>query len=189
MPHELGVAINCSTKSEHIRQIMELEESLQRNIMQAIQEIETTYQGGMASKTGTSICNVDAKAIQGERDRMAQRCHEAERQIELLIEEKSLLQQEVNRLQGEVESYGSPKRLIGDDGQSLGPMLPGSNRYNDLRRQLDTLKEELLQAEAQRDDFKIKSMQLEDEITVLKMKLGDSSVSHELPLKLNLDPF
>lgn len=172
-----GVAINCSEKSEHIRQIMELEESLQRNIMQAIQEIETTYQGGMASKTGTSISSVETKAIQGDRDRLAQKCHEAQRQIELLLEEKSLLQQEVNRLQSEVEAYGSPKGLIGDDGTSLGPMLPGSNRYNDLRRQLDTLKDDLLQAEAQRDDFKIKSMQLEEEIVVLRLKLGDSSVS------------
>lgn len=172
-----GVAINCSTKSEHIRQIMDLEESLQRNIMQAIQEIETTYQGGMASKTGTSIGSIETKTIQVDRDRLAQKCHEAQRQIELLLEEKSLLQQEVNRLQGEVEAYGSPKRLIGDDGTSLGPMLPGSNRYNDLRRQLDTLKEDLLQAEAQRDDFKIKSVHLEEEIVVLRLKLGDSSVS------------
>lgn len=172
----LGVAINCSTKSEHIRQIMELEESLQRNIMQAIQEIETTYLGAMASKTGASITTVDTKAVQGDRDRLAQRCHEAERQIEILLDEKLLLQQEVSRLQGEVESYGSPNRLIGDDGQSLGPMLPGSNRYNDLRRQLDALKDDLLQAEAQRDDFKIKSIQLEEEIVGLKFKLGGSSV-------------
>lgn len=155
---------------------MELEESLQRNIMQAIQELETTYQGGMASKSGSSI-SFDAKSVQEERDRLAQKCHEAERRIALLLEEKSLLQQEVNKLQGELESSESPKGLIGDDGSSLGPMLPGSNRYNDLRRQLDSLKEDLLQAEAQRDDFKIKSIHLEEEIVVLKVKLDESSVS------------
>lgn len=155
---------------------MELEESLQRNIMQAIQELETTYQGGLASKSGASI-SFDAKSVQEERDRLAQKCHEAERRIALLLEEKSLLQQEVNKLQGELESSESPKGLIGDDGTSLGPMLPGSNRYNDLRRQLDSLKEDLLQAEAQRDDFKIKSIHLEEEIVVLKVKLDESSVS------------
>lgn len=157
---------------------MELEESLQRNIMQAIQELENTYQGAMASKSGASISNFDAKTVQEDRDRLAQRCHEAERQIALLIEEKSSLQQELNRLQRDIESHGSPKgAIIDDDGTSLGPLLPGSNRYNDLRRQVDALKEELLQAEAQRDDFKIKSVQLEEEVVSLRIKLDDTSVS------------
>lgn len=162
---------------EYIRQIMELEVSLQRNIMQAIQELESSYQGTMASKA-SSISNFDTKSIQEDRDRLAQKCHEAERQIALLHEEKSLLQQELNKLQREVEGYGSPKgTTIGDDGTSLGPMLPGSNRHNDLRRQIDALKEELLQTEAQRDDFKIKSMQLEEDLVILRLKLDESSVS------------
>lgn len=162
---------------EYIQQIMELEESLQRNIMQAIQELESSYQGSMASKT-SSISNFDAKSIQEDRDRMAQKCHEAERQIALLLEEKSQMQQELNKLQREIDVYENPKgALLGDDGTSLGPMLPGSNRHNDLRRQIETLKEELLQTEAQRDDFKIKSMQLEDELVVIRLKLDESSVS------------
>lgn len=157
---------------------MELEESLQRNIMQAIQELETSYQGSMASKTGSSI-NLDAKSIQEDRDRLAQKCHEAERQVELLVEEKSLLQQELNKLQRELEGSENLKgAIIGDDGTSLGPMLPGSNRTNDLRRQIETLKEELIQAEAQRDDFKIRSMQVEEQLVVLRLKLDESSVSN-----------
>lgn len=162
---------------EHIRQIMELEESLQRNIMQAIQELEASYQGSIASKA-SSISNFDMKCVQEDRDRLAQKCHEAERQIAMLLEEKSLMQQELNKLQREVDGYENPKsNLIGDDGTSLGPMLPGSNRHNDLRRQIETLKEELLQTEAQRDDFKIKSIQLEEEVVVLRLKLDESSVS------------
>lgn len=160
----------------HIRQFMELEESVQRNIMQAIQELETTYQGAMASKSA-SISNFDAKTVQEDRDRLAQKCHEAERQVALLLEEKSSIQQELNRLQRELDSHGNPKgAIIDDDGTSLGPMVPGSNRYNDLRRQVETIKEELLQAEAQRDDFKIKSVQLEEEVVSLRIKLDDNSV-------------
>lgn len=170
----LGCAVNCPTKMDHIRQIMELEVSLQRNIMQAIQELETSYQGSMASKS-SSISNFDTKE---DRDRLAQKCHEAERQIAMLLEEKSVMQQEINKLQREVEGYESPKsNTIGDDGTSLGPMLPGSNRHNDLRRQIETLKEELLQTEAQRDDFKISKMQLEEELVVMRLKLDESSVS------------
>lgn len=162
---------------EYIRQIMELEVSLQRNIMQAIQELESSYQGTMASKA-SSISNFDTKTIQEDRDRLAQKCHEAERQIGLLQEEKSQMQQELNKLQREIEVYENPKgAMIGDDGTSLGPMLPGSNRHNDLRRQIESLKEDLLQTEAQRDDFKIKSMQLEEDLVVLRLKLDESSVS------------
>lgn len=171
-----GCAINCSSKLDHIRQIMELEESLQRNIMQAIQELESSYQGAMASKA-SSISNFDTKSIQEERDRLAQKCHEAERQIALLLEEKSQMQQELNKLQRDVDVYENPKgALIGDDGTSLGPITSGSNRHNDLRRQIDALKDDLLQTEAQRDDFKIKSIQLEEELVVLRLKLDESSV-------------
>lgn len=107
---------------DHIRQIMELEESLQRNIMQAIQELESSYQGSMASKA-SSISNFDTKSIQEDRDRLAQKCHEAERQIALLLEEKSQMAQELNKLQREVEVYENPKgAIIGDDGTSLGPI-------------------------------------------------------------------
>lgn len=155
---------------------MELEESLQRNIMQAIQELETTFSGSMAS----SISNFDLKTLQEDRDRLAQSKHEADRQIALLIEEKALLLQEVNRLQQEVESFEQPRSgLIGDDAQSLGPVAPGSQRFTELRRQLDTLKEDLLQAEAQRDDFKIKSIQLEEELVVMKMKQDETNVSNK----------
>lgn len=165
---------------DHIRQIMELEESLQRNIMQAIQELESSYQGSMASKA-SSISNFDIKTNQEDRDRLAQKCHEAERQIAILLDEKSQMQQELNKLQREIEAYEIPKStLIGDDGTSLGPMLPGSNRHNDLRRQIEALKEDLLQTEAQRDDFKIKSMQLEEDLVLLRLKLDESNVRHEL---------
>lgn len=163
---------------DHIRQIMELEVSLQRNIMQAIQELEASYQGSMASKA-SSISNFDTKSVQEDRDRLAQKCHEAERQIAMLLEEKSVMQQEINKLQREVEGYESPKsNTIGDDGlNSLGPMVPGSKRHNDLRRQIETLKEELLQTEAQRDDFKASTMQLQEELVVMRLKLDESSVS------------
>lgn len=59
----------------------------------------------------------------------------------------------------------------------MGPVQPGSTRYTELRRQLDGLRDELLQAETQRDDFKIKSAQQEKEIIGLQAKLEDFHVS------------
>lgn len=68
-------------------------------------------------------------------------------------------------------------KYLGDDGTSLGPAQPGSTRYTELRRQVDALKDELLQAETQRDDFKIRSSQQEKEIVSLQIKVEDLHVS------------
>lgn len=164
---------------------MELEESLQRNIMQAIQDLEKTFQGNLASKGGVSslsISNFDARFVQEDRDRLAQKCHESERQIGMLHEEKQLMQQEMARLQSIVDMLENPRgsALIGDDGASLGPAQPGSTRYNEMRRQLESLKDELMQAEAQRDDFKIKSFQLENDVALLKSKYDEHNVRQHL---------
>lgn len=66
---------------------------------------------------------------------------------------------------------------IGDDGVSLGPVQAGSARYNDMRRQLDKLKEELLQSETNREDMRLKSLQQENEIQVLHQRIEDMNVS------------
>lgn len=73
-----GCAINCSQKQEYITQIIESEESLQRDIMKAIQELENIWQGTAASRTSLSLPTFDAKVLQDERDVLAQKCHEAE---------------------------------------------------------------------------------------------------------------
>lgn len=74
----IGCAINCSQKQEYITQIIESEESLQRDIMKAIQELENIWQGTSASRTSLSLPTFDAKILQDERDILAQKCHEAE---------------------------------------------------------------------------------------------------------------
>lgn len=183
----LGCAVNCVQKQNYITQIMCLEESLQRNIMTALQELETIWQGTSPSaRTSLSIvstaASVDPKLGSGlvadERDVLAQRCHEAERKVALLLDEKFSLQQEMTKIQEELEraQLGGAVMAIGDDGISLGPAEPGSTRYTQLRRQLDSLKDELLVAETQRDDFKIRAAQQQHEIVALQGKLDDLHV-------------
>lgn len=77
----LGCAVNCLQKQDYITQIMDLEESLQRNIMTALQDLETAWQGAAASRGSMSLLNFDGKAMQEEKDKMAQKCHEAERKV------------------------------------------------------------------------------------------------------------
>lgn len=46
--------------------------------MKAIQELENIWQGTSASRTSLSLPTFDAKALQDERDTLAQKCHESE---------------------------------------------------------------------------------------------------------------
>lgn len=222
----LGCAVNCPDKQDYITQIMGLEESLQRNIMTALQELETVWQGlttpgagasaaAAAAASGTATTPTAAQRTAAAHhggnaaaassaagsaaaaaalslatgnqtaDALAQRCHEAERKCALLLDEKFTLQLEVAKMQEELDrsaaqhSAGTAAAMIGDDGVSLGPVQPGSTRYTELRRQLDAMKDELLMAETQRDDFKIRATQQEKELLVLQQRSDELTVSLE----------
>lgn len=94
---------------------MGLEESLQRNIMKALQELETIWQG--QSPSGRTSLGITPSSLEGnshdERDVLAQRCHEAERQVALLLDEKFSLQQEMNKIQEELEKHQAGGMAIG----------------------------------------------------------------------------
>lgn len=90
----LGCAVNCNKKQEYITEIMELEESLQRNIMQALQDLEEIWQGGaagvnstansMAVAAGATTASQSATAGESklqQSERLAQKCHDMEQQI------------------------------------------------------------------------------------------------------------
>ncbi|XP_062545844.1 protein hook [Armigeres subalbatus] len=168
----LGCAVNCLEKQKYITQIMELEESLQRNIMAALQDIEYVWQGVSPSRNSINASSLDVKTLQEDRDSLAQKCHETNKKMLILIEEKSVLQQEIHKLQAIIERYENPN-LIGDDGTSLGPVQLGSSRYNDLRKVVDGLKDDLLQTETARDDLKMKSAMQEKEIADLQVKIDE----------------
>ncbi|XP_037958706.1 protein hook isoform X2 [Teleopsis dalmanni] len=171
----LGCAVNCSEKKEYIREIMCLEESLQQNIMRALQELQSTWQ--TPSSSGNSLSDFDYKNLQEERDSLAQKCFEMEKKVVLLMDEKNNFQQEILKLQNEIDRLESTTSTIGDDGVSLGPVQAGSARYNDLRRQLDLLKEELLQSETAREDLKLKTQQQDKEMQIMQERINELTKS------------
>lgn len=87
---------------------------------------------------------------------------------------------ELKKLQDETKRLESTTVAIDDDGMSLGPVQAGSVRYNDMRRQLDLLKEELLQSETSREDLRLKGIQQDADIAFLQTRIDELSVS---PLK------
>ncbi|XP_022234759.1 protein hook [Drosophila obscura] len=174
----LGCAVNCAKKQSYITEIMCLEEELQANIMRALQELESSRnaaEGGIVTSLSRSSISgmLDGKVLQEERDAMAQKCFETEKKMLLLIDEKTNLQQELQRVQQEFARLEHSSTVIGDDGVSLGPVQTGSVRYNELRRQLDLLKEDLLQSEGAREDVKLKAQQQETDLLHMQMRIDE----------------
>jgi protein HOOK3 len=169
----LGVAVNCADKQKYIEQIMEMEEDIQRNIMRALQDIESIGAPSSA-RNSMNIPNLD------DREQLAQRLHEKENLISMMIDEKNTMQQEIQKLQLALEKLEN-QALIGDDGQSLGAPLQGSARMNELRKQVETLKNDLMLSETVKEDLKMKSTQQEKEISILQSKIDDlTKASSEL---------
>ncbi|XP_068140780.1 protein hook [Drosophila tropicalis] len=184
----LGCAVNCAKKQSYITEIMGLEEELQANIMRALQELESTglvagerspissarVGGGSGGAVDSlSRSSLSGKALQEERDAMAQKCFETEKKMLLLLDEKTNLQQELQKIQQEFARLEINSTAIGDDGVSLGPVQAGSVRFNEMRRQLDLLKEELLQSEGAREDLKLKALQQESDLVHMQQRIDE----------------
>jgi protein HOOK3 len=173
----LGIAVNCENKLQYITQIMEMEENIQRNIMKALQEIENI---GTPSSTRNSINMQNLDIKDDDRETLAQKLHEKENLISFINEEKNAMQHEINKLKMALEKFES-QALIGEDGISLGAPLQGSVRMNELRKQIEILKNDLLLSDTMKEDLKMKSMQQEKQISSLQMKIDElTKASNEL---------
>ncbi|XP_015518663.1 protein Hook homolog 3 [Neodiprion pinetum] len=170
----LGCAVNCNQKQQYITRIMGMEEVVQQVIMQSIQELEGCMQGPRLS-LGASLnfesldfgdgtqqrLLVELQAAIDSRDQLAQRCHELDQQLSLLQEEKAGLIAETKKLQERLDEFENPE----DSGSSL--------KYSGLRKQLESLKDEMFKMESSRDDYRLKVELLEKEVLDLHSKQED----------------
>lgn len=78
-----------------------------------------------------------------------------------------------------VHKYSHKYINLDADGQSLGPVVEGSTRYNEMRRQLDIYREELFKSETQREDLKLKTEQQEKELSTYKNKMEELQVGND----------
>ncbi|XP_046407312.1 protein Hook homolog 3 isoform X2 [Ischnura elegans] len=181
----LGCAVNCNKKQEYIKRIMDMEESLQQVIMQSIQELENNGAGAlsMGSNLGEGFLSAglppnpavvdtqlpkllqDLEAMTNARDWMAQRCHELDMQVKLLQEEKSCVLIENEKLKEKLKDMEALEQLDMKDisGES-------GHKYKELRKQLESCKEEMYKMEQSRDDYKAKVGVLEKELADLQAR-------------------
>lgn len=156
-----GCAINCDKKQDYITTIMQLEESVQQNIMQAIQQLEDVTLGSGRSGMSLLLFDTETKnrlvseleAANKLKDTLTQQCMNLEQQIQILIDEKQTLIIENDNLK-EIEK-----------------------KYKDSRRQIENLKEELFKDEVQKDDYKSKIMEQEKQIMNYLEKISELTVA------------
>ncbi|XP_071442587.1 protein Hook homolog 3-like [Hetaerina americana] len=181
----LGCAVNCNKKQEYIKRIMDMEESLQQVIMQSIQELENNGAGALSM--GANLCEgflstglppnpvvvdpqlpkllQDLEAATNAKDWMAQKCHELDMQVKLLQEEKSCFLIENEKLKGKLKDMEAVDQVDVKDVSS-----ESGSKYKEMRKQLESCKEEMYKMEQSRDDYKAKVGVLEKELADLQAR-------------------
>ncbi|KAL6267663.1 hypothetical protein P5V15_000738 [Pogonomyrmex californicus] len=160
----LGCAVNCDQKQQYITRIMGMEETVQRAIMQSIQELnfESLVDVADGARTATEQrLYAELQAAVEMNHQLAQRCHELDQQLSLLQEEKAALITENKKLQERLDEFENP--------EESGSIL----KYSGLRKQVETLKDELFKMETSRDDYRLKVELLEKEVLELQSRQED----------------
>ncbi len=162
----LGVAINCSNREEHIQTIwQEMEQESQILVMQAIQELQEIPSQSLVTPTDDSQVRKMMEEVEVttvEKEKLAQKCHELEMELNLLKEEKTNLSAEFEHLQAQ----------IGGRSTSGAPVDSGI-RYKELKNQNETLKQELENLEAQKDEVQSKLEETESRLEETDEKVSE----------------
>lgn len=170
----LGCAVNCDQKQRYITKIMGMEETVQQAIMQSIQELEGSMHGPKLS-LGSSLNFEPVDAADGAqrrlfdelqttldmKDQLEQKCHNLDKQLSSLEEEKTALIKENKKLQERLDEFENPE----DSGSIL--------KYSGLRKQVESLKVEIFKIEQSRDDYRDKVEICEKEILELQTRQED----------------
>ncbi|XP_011869645.1 PREDICTED: protein Hook homolog [Vollenhovia emeryi] len=156
----LGCAVNCDQKQQYITRIMGMEETVQRAIMQSIQELNFESLVDVPDDALQRL-HAELQAMAAMKDQLAQRCYELDQQLSLLQEEKVALIVENKKLQERLDEFENP--------EESGSIL----KYSGLRKQVEALKDELFKMETSRDDYRLKVELLEKEVLELQSRQED----------------
>ncbi|XP_074386440.1 protein Hook homolog 2 isoform X1 [Zonotrichia albicollis] len=163
----LGCAVSCERREEHIQRIMTLEESVQHEVMTAIQELlDPELSEPMAAET---YGNFDTQSRRyyylsqeppEEGSGQGQRCRELEQQVATLLEEKGHLAAENRALREQLEAEGA--------GAAAKKLLR-------LQTQVEELQEENYRLESGREELRARCSRLEQEARGLQARAQELS--------------
>lgn len=141
---------------------MEMEESVQQNIMQTIQQLEEVTMG--PGKTGLSMLILDSDARVAKLVSDLETANEAKEALILqnqqIEQQLSIMQEERKNLEHQIEALQQK--------ETKGP---------DPRRQMELLKEEKFKAEVMRDDFNAKLLEQEKQLLTYQEKIAELQIA------------
>ncbi|XP_060686404.1 protein Hook homolog 1 [Hemiscyllium ocellatum] len=182
----LGCAVNCERKQEHIQNIMTLEESVQHNVMTAIQELMSKEMAGtFGSEASGDLDQQLKKALEDlneavlEKEELAQRCQELDIQVSTLQEERNSLLAEYDLMTeriNQLDAFDDPHSLAG-------------KKYFNFQLQLDQLQEENYRLETAKDDYRVHCEELERQLIEMQHRNDElnSLAEENLALKDEID--
>lgn len=156
----LGCAINCDKKQEYITMIMEMEETIQQNIMQAIQQLEEVTTGPGRSGLSLLIFDSDTRIMKLVSD------------LEASNKAKEALTEQIQQLEQQIQIIMDEKQELMVKNQEL-LNIQAKNPQDVARKQIEQLKEELFRAEVVRDDFEAKMDEQEKELLGYQEKINE----------------
>ncbi|VEN42592.1 unnamed protein product [Callosobruchus maculatus] len=160
----LGCAINCERKQDYITMIMEMEVSVQQNIMQAIQQLEEVTGGPGRSGLSLLILDSDTRVLKLVSDLEA-----ANKAKEDLTHQIQNLEQHIQHLTDENKELQAQNQLLVEK--------DARNPMEHARKQIELLKEELFKAEVIRDDFKAKVLEQEKQMLAYQEKINELQIA------------
>ena len=151
-----GCAINCEHKQAYITKIMDMEESVQQNIKQAIEQLDLVTGG----RSGRSLLILDNDA------RVSQLMSE----LEVANAAKETLSQQCQQMEAQIQNLLDENQTLYGENRSFKDK---ESKNSDLRKQNEELKEELFKAEVMRDDFKAKLTEQDKQIKLNQEKIAE----------------
>ncbi|XP_059840287.1 protein Hook homolog 1 isoform X1 [Hypanus sabinus] len=179
----LGCAVNCERKEEHIQIIMTLEESVQHNVMTAIQELMSKELPGLYGEASGDLEQQLQHSLEDlnealvEKKELAQRCQELDAQVSALQEERNSLLADNSLLTEKIHQMDAF-----DD-----PQL--ASKYFNVQLQLEQMQEENYRLEAAKDDYRIHCEELEKQLIEVQHRNDElnSLAEENLALKDEID--
>ncbi|XP_059728052.1 protein Hook homolog 2 [Haemorhous mexicanus] len=161
----LGCAVSCERREEHIQRIMTLEESVQHEVMTAIQELlDPEPSEPMAAETYGNFDTQSRRyyflSQEPPEEGSGQRCRELEQQVATLLEEKGHLAAENRALREQLEADGA--------GAAAKKLLR-------LQTQVEELQEENYRLESGREELRARCSRLEQEARGLQARAQELS--------------
>ena len=186
----LNVAVNCEKKEEHVSRIMQLDERVQKDIMEMLQEFMEQNESRLLSHDHANSQTGDVRLLTEERDRLLQESSQRDEAIKSLGEEKYTLHAECERLRESVSSLEEKahrcvelelqvEHLLGELSSQLSKKVELEALVEDSRTKNDILESELVLWQEKNMMFQSRQVEMEmmrdklDELPQLELKLSN----------------